>query len=836
VAAPSRAVIGVSLHRVGPSSRSRTAAVVAVLALLLAACGPVVELAADDPLAFVEQPRTSTIVAPDGTVLADLHAEQDRTEVSLERIAPELVAAVVAVEDRRFFQHRGVDVRAIARAAVRNLEAGEIDEGGSTLTQQLVKTTMTGPARTFERKIEEAVLAWRLERTHGKDDILERYLNTVYFGRGAYGVAAAARRFFGVSADRLTTQQAALLAGVIASPARFDPWEHPDAALDRRQLVLDAMVATGALEREEATAAATSPLELVDLADRVAAEEQAPWVAAEVRRILQRDPDGRFSALGETVEERVDSMFTGGLRIVTTVDLTTQAAAETAIAARIGDDAGPSAAAVWLDPHTGAIRALVGGRAEDAGVGFNLATQGRRSPGSAYKPLVLASALERGVPLDREFPGGACVVFEEVPGWDEEGACNYGGTEYGPLTLREATVRSANTAYARLAVELGPTELVRMSRQLGITSELPEVASLGLGAGEVSPLELAGAYLPFATLGWSAEPYLIERIEAADGRTLYQHEPERFRVLDEQVAWLVTDTLQDVVRRGTGVQATLDRPQAGKTGTSQDHADAWFVGYTPDLVGAIWVGFPEARVPLRPPNVEEPIEGGRWPAELWREIAEVALAGTPPSDFPEPQLALVTVEVDVSRNCLPNPYTPPELIEAREFLGGTEPTERCTEPTGPALDDVPEVLGLPLEVATRLLTDRGFELEVRAEHSRLLPPGYVTRQRPAPRSDLAPGEVVVVWSSVSSRTRSSPPDVLGLPVDDARTVLEEAGYVVEVTRDCPCSLPPGTVHSQSPAAGTQVLDHDLIRLTAVPDDPPEQPDEDAEPEPNAGTD
>lgn len=828
--------MGVSLRDVGPSHRLRPAAAVAVVALLLAACGPVVELRADGPLAFIEQPRTSTIVAPDGTVLADLHAEQDRTEVALERIAPELLAAVIAVEDRRFFSHRGVDVRAIGRAAVRNLEAGEVDEGGSTLTQQLVKTTMTGPARTFERKLEEAVLAWRLERSHDKDEILERYLNTVYFGRGAYGVAAAARRFFDVPADRLTTEQAALLAGVIASPARFDPWEHPDAAVERRRLVLDAMVATGALDREAARTAAAAPLELADPTDRMTSQVQAPWVAAEVRRILQRDPDGRFAVLGATVEERVESMFTGGLRIVTTVDLTTQAAAEAAVAARVGDD-GPAAATVWLDAHSGAIRALVGGRAEDAGVGFNLATQGRRSPGSAYKPLVLASALERGVALDREFPGGECVVFEEVPGWDEEGACNYGGTAYGPLTLREATVRSANTVYARLAVELGPAELVRMSRQLGITSDLPEVASLALGAGEVSPLELAGAYLPFATLGWSTEPYLIERIEAADGSVLYRHEPERHRVLDGQVAWLVTDTLQDVVRRGTGVQATVDRPQAGKTGTSQDHADAWYVGYTPDLVGAIWVGFPEGRIPLRPPNVEEPIEGGRWPAELWREIAVAALAATPPSDFPEPQMALVAVEVDVSRNCLPNPYTPPELVEEREFLRGTEPTERCTEPTGPALDDVPEVLGLPLEVAARLLADRGFELEVRAEHSRLLPPGYVTRQRPAPRSDLAPGEVVVVWSSVSSRTRSSPPDVLGLPVDEARTALEDAGFVVEVARDCPCSLPPGTVHNQSPAAGTQVLDHDLVRLTAVPDDPPPPAGEDEapEPEPTDGT-
>jgi penicillin-binding protein 1A len=797
----------------------RLLAALLVGALLVSACGPVVDLGVDEPLAFVDQPRTSRILAPDGTVIADLHGVEDRDEVPLGSIAPILVQAVVATEDRRFFLHNGVDVASIGRATVRNIEAGEIDQGGSTLTQQLVKTTMTGPARTVERKLEEALLALRLERSHGKEEILERYLNTVYFGRGAYGVAAAARRFFGVEPGELDLAQAALLAGVIASPGGFDPWDAPEAAAARRNVVLQSLVATGQLAPGEAAAVAEAPLGVIGPGAE-ATDATAPWVAAEVRRQLQRDPAGRFAAaLGETVEERVDAVFAGGLRITTTIDLAAQEAAEQAVADALPDADDPSAAIVSLDPASGAIRALVGGRAEDAATGFNLATQGRRSAGSSYKPLVLATALERGVPLDRAFPGGDCVVLEDIPGWDEEGACNYGGTDPGPLTLREATVRSANTVYARLAAELGPSALVLAGRRFGLSGELPEVHALVLGAGSVSPLEMAGAYAAFPTLGVQPEPYLIERIESADGELLYQHEAASIRVLDDQVAWLVTDTLTDAVRRGTGVRAAIDRPQAGKTGTSQDNADAWFVGYTPELVTAVWVGFPEGSIPLRPPNVDELIEGGRLPAELWATVTDAALAGAPVLEFPEPDLAVVTVEVDVSRNCLPNPYTPPELVEAREFLTGTEPTERCTEPTGPALEDVPQLVGLPVEVATRLLQQRGYELEVRAELSRVFPPGVVTRQRPDAGQDLAMGQVVVLWASVASRERIEPEDVLGLPLDEAIAALERQGFVVEVRRDCPCSAPPGTVHEQRPAGGVPTLRHDLVELTAVPDEP-----------------
>ncbi|MBW3658100.1 MAG: PBP1A family penicillin-binding protein [Actinobacteria bacterium] len=801
----------------------RPVSVLLLVASLATACSGVVELEPGDPVTFVQQPQTSRILAPDGTVLAELHGEQDREDVAIRDVAPELVKAVVAIEDRRYFLHAGVDVPAVARAAVRNVESGEIEQGGSTITQQYVKNTMTGPARTLERKVKEAALAFQLEERYSKEEILERYLNTVYFGKGAYGIAAAAERYFGTTPAALSLDQASLLAGLIQSPSRFDPYVAPEAATARRELVLDAMVSTGQLDRDAADAAAEAALDLAPEQRPEAA--LAPYFVAEVKRVLQHDPDGTFAAaLGPTLDDRVDALFTGGLRIVTTLDPDLQRAAERAVADVLPDDAGPSAAVVVTDPTTGAVRALVGGRdyddPDDPHARFNLATQARRQPGSSFKPIVLAAALQRGVSLDQVFPGGDCVRFDHLPAW---APCNYGGTSYGPLTLREATVASANTAYARLAVQLGPTAILEMARTLGFRGDLPAVESLALGTGEVTPLEMASAYGAFATLGRLHPAHLVERIETAAGEVLWEHEDTSFQVLDEAAAYLVTQTLADVVRRGTGVRAAMDgRPQAGKTGTSQRNADAWFVGYTPSLVAAVWVGFPEGQVAMVPPATPEVVEGGRWPAEIWKAFAEDALEGVDPEPFPVPDVSLVQVEVDGTRNCLPNPYTPEELIEVRDYLRGTEPTERCTEPTGPPIDDVPGLVGLPIDVAERLLTDKGFVVDVRPENSLRYPPGIVTRQRPEVGGTTleVDGNAVVLWVSVSTRARATVPTVTGLDLDQAVAALEATGWVVQIATGCPSdgceAVEPGTVWAQTPAGGTTEREHSLVTVSVAP--------------------
>ena len=800
---------------------------VIVGALSVSACGSVVELQPGDPVEFVQQPQTSKILAADGTVLAELHAEQDREDVGIDEVADVAIRAVVSIEDRRFFLHRGVDAPAIIRAAAANVSAGGVEQGGSTLTQQYVKNTMTGPARTIERKLKEAALAYQLEQRYSKEEILERYLNTVYFGKGAYGIRAAAQRFFGVEPSELDLPAAATLAGMIASPSRYDPYENPEAALARRQLVLDAMVSAGQVSRAEADEAAAADLDLapLDVDDTVL----APYVVEEVKRQIQHDPNGTMAPVGVDVDERAERLFTGGLRVFTTLDPRVQGLADGAVRQVFEEedalDGGPSAAVVVTDPTTGGVKALVGGRdffdPDDPQARFNLATQGRRQPGSAFKPIVLAAALSRGITMDRQFPGGNCVSFERVAGW-EDGVCNYGGTAHGSLNLREATVRSVNTAFARLAVELGPTALLEMAQTMGLR-DLPPVHSLALGSGEVTPWAMAGAYGVLADLGRYHEPYLIERIETASGEALYEHDHRSFQAVDESIAFVITQTLQEVVRRGTGVRAQLAGvPQAGKTGTSQDSADAWFVGYTPNFLAAVWVGFPEGRIPMVPPATSEVVEGGRWPAQIWKALAEPALAGIEAEGFPVPEVDLVTVEVDVERNCLPNPYTPAELIAERSYLVGSEPTERCKEPTGPPIDDVPDVAGLPLAVAERLLGDKGFLVDVRAIASDVYPPGIITRQRPAAggTTSAEDGHAVVVWVSTNSRGRSAVPNVLELDAEQATTLLESAGWVVEQVLGCPSEgcggLSSGEVWDQSPEPHDILQDHSVVRIVAAP--------------------
>ena len=790
---------------------------VAVLALTLSACSGVVELSTGDPIELVRTPQTSRVLSSTGAVVAELHGEEDREDVTIEEVADELVQAVVAIEDRRFFLHAGIDVPAIARAAVANVEAGQIEQGGSTLTQQYVKNTITGNAETLERKVQEAALAYQLEQQLGKQEILERYLNTVYFGAGAYGVAAASRTFFGVEPDDVDLAQAALLAGLIRSPSALDPFQFPDRATARRSLVLDAMAEVGAISREEASAADAAPLDLRTPEPPTA--DPNGWFLDEVRRRIVTDD--RFAAIGATADDRADAVFTGGLRIHTTLDEEVQAQAVAAVGDVLTEPDDPAAAVVVLEPTSGAVRALYGGRTEDrVAAGFSLATQGRRQPGSAFKPIVLAAALDRGVGLDRVFPGGACVAFPTVPDWSD-GVCNYAQASYGSLTLREATVRSVNTVYARLGVELGPTAMLAQARTMGITSDLPAVHALALGAGEVTPFELAAAYSSLATLGRWHEPHLVDRITAADGTVVWEQPDRSIQVLDEGVAHFVTRTLQEVVQRGTGVNAQIGRPQAGKTGTSQDSADAWFVGYTPDLLASVWVGYAEGRVPMVPPRTREVVEGGRYPARIWAALMEPVLATIPPTPFPQPQTGVQVVEVDVTRNCLPNPYTPADVVEAREYPAGAAPTQRCTEPTGPPVDDVPDVTGLPLDVALTRLADGGFAVEQRPLHATVYPVGFVERQRPGPGGSTRPedGNAVVLWVATNTGLRRTVPDVVGLRAEDAAAALAEQGFVVDVVEGCAdpdaCG-PAGGVEAQTPRAGERTDEHAVVELRVAP--------------------
>ena len=566
----------------------------------------------DDP-GVGELALTSVVYAGDGSILAEFHASENRVLAEYETLPRSLVDAVVAIEDERFWQHTGVDVLAVARALVANLADREVVQGGSTITQQYLKNVVLTPDITLDRKITEAALALRLEQGVGKEDILENYLNTVYFGNSAYGVGAASNRYFGKDVSELDLAESATLAGLIQAPSSYDPYKNPDAAIGRRRIVLEKMAGLGWITADEAQAADTAPLRLLP---RVAGEPlRYPYFTEEVKRWLLDLP-----ALGETATDRYNALFRGGLRIYTTLDPVVQEAAEDAIADVIPVD-GPAAALAAVDPRSGEIRALVGGRdfydVSDPTAQFNLATQGRRQPGSAFKPFVLATALDQGQSLSAVYAGGSEVEIATDSGpWIVQ---NYNELAYPQLTLLEATVFSVNVVFAQLVNVIGPQAVADLAASSGIATPLQGLHSIGLGAQEVSPLDMASGYATFAAEGLHVDSYMVTRIETTGGEggrggvNLYESVPVATQVIERDVANNVTAALTQVVERGTGQQAKIGRPVAGKTGTSQEHRDAWFVGYTPELSAALWVGYPQGAISMEPPLTPFTVTGGTWP-------------------------------------------------------------------------------------------------------------------------------------------------------------------------------------------------------------------------------
>lgn len=603
------------------------AAVVAQPALELAARMVDLDDAAPGGASFPPLDERSTVLAADGSVLAILHGEIDRRVVPLGQIPEHMRHAVITAEDRRFTEHEGYDPVGIARALTANLQAGEVVQGGSTITQQLAKQNYVGDERVLTRKASELVHAVALEQALSKDELLERYLNQVYFGRGAYGIAAAAEQFFALPPEELTIDQAALLAGMIRSPNALDPLDHPAAARQRRDQVLAAMAEEGYLDADTAAAAATQPAEVLEPRARVVAE---PHVVEAVKREFLADEQ-----FGETREERARLLFTGGLTIATTVDPRLQAAAAEAVTTHIRAGAGPTAAIAVVEPASGNVRALHSG-ADFAGEQFDYATQGRRQPGSALKPFVLAAAVERDGRLPTGLPGRSPATFTGpglVEPWE---VSNYRGADYGDLGGRDALVRSVNTAFADLIMDVGLDTVVDVAGRVGIDVDAafgpadtrgPSIALGGLTHG-VSPLELASAYGAFAHGGIHVRPHLIERVTERDSTAFMQHRPRAVRALDEDTNATMVEALQAVVRRGTGQRARLTGWEPiGKTGTTQDSADAWFVGAVPGLSAAVWVGHPDARTPI--PG----LTGGSLPAPIWRQLMTDALSDRDPVAF-----------------------------------------------------------------------------------------------------------------------------------------------------------------------------------------------------------
>ncbi|MGI8774241.1 MAG: transglycosylase domain-containing protein [Actinomycetota bacterium] len=749
--------------------------------------------------------QSSRIYDGEGGLITSVHGPEDRTSIRLDRIPQYLIDAVIAIEDERFYEHDGVDVRAILRALASNVAEGGIREGGSTITQQYVKNVLIAPgetaARTLERKIDEAALARQVEQKLTKDQILQRYLNTVYFGAGAYGVQAASKTYFGKPARKLELHEAAMLAGLVQAPSDYDPFQRPQAAIDRRNVVLRQMAETGHIGDIEAAAASGKKLGLTKDVEEV--RYPAPYFIDYVQRLLTYDP--RFEIIGKTPSQREQQLFQGGLRIYTTLDRSDQAAAEEAVNSVLPNESDPTASLVAIDPDTGHVKAMVGGRdwfvrkKKDPYAKLNLAIQaepnlacerylkGRRADqckdpyepapapgtgrqaGSAFKPFALAQAIREGIPLSKRYKAGQCIDLV-VPGTGQSWRpCNYEGSAFGKISLLEATVNSVNTVYAQLILEVGPQDVVDLAHDMGINTPLAANPSLVLGANEVNPLGMASAYATFAANGTLRPPVAITKIVNARGKVLYKDETQAEKALDPAIAYLSTTAMQQIVERGTGVRAGLNgRPAAGKTGTAQEYRDAWFGGYTPNLSAAVWVGYPGGQIemkascagstrPCRPTRLlsgGRGVTGGSFPAAIWSAFMNNALAGEPAKNFRNPGAGLVTVKIDTRTGCLADRFTPKDARSTAMFPQGTEPTESSSTSeecrVGKDRVSVPDVFGFPVKQAVAILRGDGFDVERIEEESVTYPPGRVIGQSPVGGTKAPRGSTITLVVSVAS--------------------------------------------------------------------------------------
>ncbi|HVE97663.1 MAG TPA: transglycosylase domain-containing protein [Mycobacteriales bacterium] len=743
---------------------------------------------------------TTQVVAADGSFIATLEAEEDRRPLRLDEIPKVVIDAVLAIEDRRFYDHDGVDARGVARAAVRDLDERNLEQGGSTITQQLVKNTLVTPEKTFNRKVREAALAIGLERSLTKNQILERYLNTVYFGQGSYGVGAAVRTYFGHPPDTVSLPEAAMLAGLIRSPVRADPIKHPEAARSRRAQVLAAMVETGTATVAEVAAAGRAPLPRA--AHRDSARYDAAYAVQDAVTTLLADP-----RLGATPTERQNALYRGGLTVRLTIDRKHQRLAEESVGAVLSDPArDPYAGVAVVRPGDGAITAMVGGRdffsRRDPQAQVNLARGGttKRQAGSTFKVFTLIAALEAGVTPEDLVEAGARATLpcRHCPRgvWEVD---NYEGSAFGRISVRTATSASVNTAYARIVqrlgdgdVQAGAQAVVAVAERMGVRgrgeSRLRTEPAVTLGAQEVDPVQMAAAYAALAAGGIYAKPYLVAEVTDADGKVVIRNTPQRRRVVPAGVASVVNDVLQDVVTKGTGVRARLARPVAGKTGTSTAYRDAWFVGYTPDLAAAVWVGVPSKQVSMVPEKgFRTIIAGGTFPALIWGRFASQALSGLRAKGFDSIAGASVTVTVDSVRGCRPNRFTPKYQIEERVFLRGTEPTAVCREPNRPPATTVPGVLGLQQSAALSLLRNVSLGVVTEEVYDPNYPPGIVVGQEPASGTPIEAGATVRLRVSGGRSAMVVVPNVLGVDVETARHDLASAGLEARVSYAPSCT-------------------------------------------------
>jgi len=634
--------------------------------------------------------RTTYLYDRNGGQISTLHGAVDRTVIPLSKMSPNIIHAVIATEDHGFYNHPGVDVTGILRAAYTDLVKREPAQGASTITEQLVKNVYAGsyqidpdsglrvyvqPERSITEKIREALLAVKLEKELGKDTILEKYLNTVYFGHGAYGIQAAAVTYFGKPASRLTPLESASLAGVLHAPELYDPIDRPYDNRFRRDYALDQMVRYGYLDQATETKLKAKPCcgtVKSHAAERIVAPGQSEYFVDYTRRTL-------IDRYGEA------KVFGGGLRVTTTLDLGLQRAAEAAIRQELPDQHhDPAAALVAMDPTNGQILAMAGGR-DWAHNKLNFATMAGgsgREAGSAFKAFTLAAAMQSGYDLNAYWYGPSTLA---VPGCTDptqpDGLwhpVNAGDGEAGTFTLAGATAHSVNTIFAQVVAQLGPSKVVDMAHALGIRSDLPPVCSITLGSVAVNPLEMTNAYATLADHGerfW-ATPLL--QVKSGAGKIDPSVTPQGDQVIAANDVNLVTSALQGVVTGGTGVDAAIPPyPVAGKTGTANENVDAWFCGYTSEIVTCVWMGWPAGEIPLQDVEGVSSVYGGTIPAAIWHDFMSVAMQGKPPVAFPVP--SFTGYSVGPSHTVYPSPS--PTVSPCQAPSGSGANAQACGSPS-----------------------------------------------------------------------------------------------------------------------------------------------------------
>ena len=637
--------------------------------------------------------QTSKVYAADGRFIAEVGLER-RTLVKISEIPKLVQNAFVLTEDKRFYSHSGIDWIRVPGAALKNLRAGSTQEGFSTITMQLARNVF--PERISRerrglaglvRKLKEAKVARDIEARYPKAKILELYLNQINLGNGAYGVETASQRYFGKSVQDLNLAEAATLAALPKAPARYNPRRFPERAIQRRNVVIEVMRRNGAISDADASLGKAYPLQL---GSRAESGEVAPYFVEWVRQQL----DEKFGA----------RLYEQGLRVYTTIDLDLQSAAERALenqlraieggrygkfphrtfeqlAARSasGDETNAAANSPYLqgafmaiDPRDGSVRALVGGRQFDDSK-FNRATQALRQPGSTFKPIVYSAAIQNGRSPATMIADSA-ITLPQVSGqtWSPQ---NYDGKFEGPITLRRALYMSRNLPAIRTGMELGEQTVIDMAKRFGLSTTIPPYPSIHIGSADVYPIEMVAAYTTFANLGIRTTANAIRRVENQRGEVIWEPQPARTQVLSSPEAWIMVNMMKDVVLRGTAAGSVGTRfhvPSGGKTGTTNDGADVWYIGYTADLVAGVWMGFD------RPQKIKSNAQGGELAAPAYTAfMTEVYRRKPAPPDWPRPE-GITTRDIDRTTGQLSNPYCPPDVVQVEFFIAGTEPIQECT--------------------------------------------------------------------------------------------------------------------------------------------------------------